>query len=124
MFEGLFFQQYRTLLSKPRPPPRSSLCPPVSLNSLLQVAQAVGRCVLCRVVFVSLRYLGGALNKVQLHDLLILELSSFKKKKKKAFSKVSKVTRPSCNFSSRFPNSDSGIRADAAVENVIFLSSE
>lgn len=88
VFEGLFFQQYRTLLSKPRPPPRSSLCPPVSLNSLLQVAQAVGRCVLCRVVFVSLRYLGGALNKVQLHDLLILELSSFKKK---LFLKLAKL---------------------------------
>lgn len=63
----------------------------MSLNSLLQVAQAVGRCVLCRVVFVSLRYLGGALNKVQLHDLLILELSSFKKKKKKLFLKLAKL---------------------------------
>lgn len=62
----------------------------MSLNSLLQVAQAVGRCVLCRVVFVSLRYLGGALNKVQLHDLLILELSSFKKKKK-LFLKLAKL---------------------------------
>lgn len=64
---------------------------------------------------------GGALNKVELHDLLILEQSSFKNK---AFSKVSKVTRPSCNSSSRFPISDSGVRADAAVESFIFLSSE
>lgn len=91
----------------------------MSLNSLLKVAQAVGRCVLCRVCL-SLRYLRGALNKAEVHDFLILEQSSFKK----LFSKVGKVTRPSCYFSSRFPSSDSGIRADAAVENIIFMSYE
>lgn len=63
---------------------------------------------------------GGALNKVELHDLLILEQSSFKK----LFSKVGKVSRPSCYFSPRFPNNDSGIGVDAAVENVIFMSYE
>lgn len=59
---------------------------------------------------------GGALNKAELRDLLILEQSSFKK----LFSKVGKVSRPACYFSPRFPNNDSGIGVDAAVEKHYF----
>lgn len=59
---------------------------------------------------------GGALEKVELRDLLILEQSIFKN----TFSKVGKVTRSSCYFPSSFPDNDSGIRADAAEESVIF----
>lgn len=59
--------------------PWEQLCPPVSLNGPRgQVAQTGGRCVLCRVCVCFSALSGGALNKVELHDLLILEQSGYK----------------------------------------------
>lgn len=99
----------------PPPPPLSSCVPeqPPGCPGSGQVC-ALPSCVCVPALS------GGALNRVQLHDLLILELSSFKNK---LFLKLAKLLNPPTT-SLPGPHSDSGIRADAAVESVLFLSSE